>query len=51
MHDDAIQDIGVALNKLRQAFIKHKIPVPDELTWTDKRKRDEANLILHSEAP
>ena len=43
---DAMKDIEAALFDLRQAFAKHKIPLPDVLEYSDSRKGYDASMRL-----
>lgn len=42
----SIADIEMALFRLRQAFARHKIPLPDVLEYTDSRRGYEASMSL-----
>lgn len=43
---EAMDDIQQALFRLRQAFAKHDIPLPDVLEYTDSRRGYEASMRL-----
>lgn len=47
---DVISDIGEALYRLRHAFMKHNIPVPDVLEYSDTGKAYDAMLPLRHAA-
>ncbi|WP_306049153.1 hypothetical protein [Oceaniradius stylonematis] len=47
-NDDAVKDIAAALIALADAFKKHNIPVPDQLSFSDPDDADLAKRELHS---
>ena len=49
-HNDAMNDIGTALMRLRTAFQKHNIPEPNILRWDDPQDAGEAKRALYSVA-
>lgn len=50
MSDKAIQDIAEALSMLRRAFVKHNIPVPDEIGYFDPAQGRKARVALSAAA-
>lgn len=44
--DDAIKEIGDALYRLRHAFDKHKLPVPDVLEWSSPEQGRKVEILL-----
>lgn len=47
-HSEAVSDIEHALHEVRAAFVKHRIPVPDILRWTNPKDAGRAKEILYS---
>lgn len=47
MHDQAISDIGDALMRLRNAYRKHEIPVPDQIAYSDPAQARDAKMRIY----
>ena len=48
MEDKALTDIAEALKALRSAFVKHGIPVPDEIGYSDPVQGKQVKMMLQS---
>jgi hypothetical protein len=48
MHTEALNDIGTALMQLRNAYRKHNIPIPDQLSYSDPVQAFNAKKYFYS---